>query len=535
MYIDAYLDRQTEIVHVVERVDGKRVFKEYPADYSFYVENPNGPEKSIFGTRVSKVKCRTSQDLRREKGVYSNKRTFESDFNPVIKCLSENYKGQEPPKANVCFFDIEVDFIPEQGFSEPSDPFAPVTAITVWLSQYDALFTIAVPPKGMSVESAQRIGDSIAKEEVFIVPTEKQLLDMFLDIIQDSDYLSGWNSEGYDVPYLVNRIKNVLGSKDAKRFNLWDQNPRKKTYERFGKEQTTYDFIGRVHLDYLDLYRRYTYHELHSYSLDNVSQIELGDQKVPYEGTLDQLYNQDFKKFLEYNRQDVMLIVRMDRSLGYLDLFCTIAHDNTVPLLSAKGAVALSEQGIINKAHENGLRVPDKDRRDDGGSAVGAWVAKPKKGIHKDVGSVDINSLYPSVLRSLNISPETIVGQLRPVLTEAMITQLANGKSLAQAWDDKFSTVEYEEVMKYSNVNIIIDWETGESQEMPASKVHDIIFNEENNLMITANGTIINGEHEGIIPLVLRQWYAERKELQATLRRFETIRDNGIELPERFR
>ena len=131
---------------------------------------------------------------------------------------------------------------------------------------------------------------------------------MFLKFIEDADILSGWNSEGFDIPYVVNRTTQVLSRNDLSRYCLWDKFPRKRKYTKFGNEQETYDLIGRVHLDYLELYRKYTYHEMHSYRLDAIGEHEIGEKKIPYEGTLDQLYNSDFEKFIAYNREDVEIL-----------------------------------------------------------------------------------------------------------------------------------------------------------------------------------------------------------------------------------
>ena len=109
---------------------------------------------------------------------------------------------------------------------------------------------------------------------------------------------------------------------------------------------------GRIHLDYLELYRKYTYHEMHSYSLDAIGEYELNERKIAYEGTLDQLYNQDFYKFIEYNRQDVALLDNLDKKLRFIDLANEIAHDNTVNIQTTMGAVAVTEQAIINEAHQ---------------------------------------------------------------------------------------------------------------------------------------------------------------------------------------
>jgi DNA polymerase elongation subunit (family B) len=222
---------------------------------------------------------------------------------------------------------------------------------------------------------------------------------------------------------MVMRITRVLNKDDTRRFCLWGQLPKQRTFERFGAENLTFDLIGRVHMDYMQLYRKYTYEERHSYSLDAIGEYELEERKTQYEGTLDQLYNKDFPKFIDYNRQDTMLVAKLDKKLRFLDLANELAHANTVLLQTTMGAVAVTEQAIINEAHERGMVVPNRKQRltDEDTQAAGAYVAYPKKGVHEWIGSVDINSLYPSAIRACNMGPETIVGQLRPIMTNQLI------------------------------------------------------------------------------------------------------------------
>ena len=298
------------------------------------------------------------------------------------------------------------------------------------------MVTLAVPPKHMSWATAEEIAGTF--ENCMLFEREEEMLKTFLDLIEDADALSGWNSEGYDIPYTVNRVTRVLNKDDTRRFCLWNQYPKPRMFERFGAENHTYDLIGRVHMDYMQLYRKYTYEERHSYSLDAIGEYELDERKTQFEGTLDQLYNQNFKIFLEYNRQDTLLLHKLDQKLRFLDLANELAHANTVLLQTTMGAVAVTEQAIINEAHERGMIVPNRQQRltDDDTQAAGAYVAYPKKGLHEWVGSVDINSLYPSAIRALNMGPETIVGQLRPVMTDRYIKdKIDNKSSFAMAWE----------------------------------------------------------------------------------------------------
>jgi len=357
----------------------------------------------------------------------------------------------------------------------------------------------------------------------YLFDNEADMLDMFLDLIQDADILTGWNSEGFDIPYTVNRVTKVLSKEDTRRFCLFNQLPKKREYEKFGRQSTTYDFVGRVHLDSLELYRKYTYEERHSYRLDAIAEYELGERKTPYEGTLDQLYNNDFKTFIEYNRQDCALLDRMDKKLKFLDLANTLAHECTVLLQTTMGAVAVTEQAIINECHRRGFQVPNRtkmEEREDNEGAAGAYVAYPKEGIHDWIGSLDINSLYPSAIRALNMGPETIVGQLRQTQTDDFIqSQLGKGKSFAAAWEGIFGSLEYTAVMACEiGTDITIDWENGDSDVLSAAEVYRLIFESNQPWVLSANGTIFTYEKEGIIPGLLKRWYAERKDMQTKLK-----------------
>jgi len=534
-YVDALHDREHDRILVVERVNGKRVYNEFPAEYVFYYPDRKGKFKTIFDTPVSRFATRNLKEFQKEVRMHSGQELFESDFKPVFRCLENNYKGKDSPKLQTAFFDIEVDFHQERGFSPPEDPFNAITAITVYLDWLEQCITLAIPPKTLSMEQAKHQVQEF--DNTFLFDNEHEMLLAFLDIIQDADILSGWNSEGFDIPYTINRITRVLSKDDTRRFCLWGQMPKKRTFERYGAEHETYDIIGRVHMDYLQLYRKYTYHEMHSYSLDAIAEYELGERKVQYEGTLDQLYNQDFRKFIDYNRQDTMILGRLDEKLRFLDLANELAHANTVLLQTTMGAVAVTEQAIINEAHERGLVVPDrKSHGKEDTQAAGAYVAVPKKGIHKWVGSVDINSLYPSVIRALNMAPETIIGQLRPVMTDKLIKErmsdkrdgnrIVKGESFAGSWEGLFGTIEYTAVMEQRvDTEITIDWVNGTSTVHSAKDIWHHVFDSNSSLCLSANGTIFTYEREGVVPGLLKRWYAERKELQAKKKEATTKED----------
>ena len=519
-YVDAFYDRDNDIIRVVERDDkGQRHFKEYPARHVFYYIDPRGKFTSIKGEPLSRVSSKNVKEHRKELAIHSNKKLYESDINPIYRCLEDHYLNTDAPKLNVAFFDIEVDFDPERGYASPEDAFMPITAIAVYLQWMETMICLAIPPKTLSMAEAKRQVEDMPNTMLF--ETESEMLDTFLDIIQDVDVLSGWNSEGFDIPYTVNRVTKVLSKEDTRRFCLWNQFPKKREYEKYGKTAVTYDFIGRVHLDSLELYRKYTYEERHTYRLDAIGEMEIGENKTVYEGTLDQLYNNDFRRFVEYNRQDTALLDKLDKKLKFLALANTLAHECTVLLATTMGAVAVTEQAIINEAHKRGMIVPNRVNRDGiDTQAAGAYVAYPKKGIHEWIGSLDINSLYPSAIRALNMGPETIVGQLRQDGTKEYIDgQMAKNKSFASAWEGIFGSLEYTDVLERKvGREITIDWEDGGSDTLSAAQIYDLVFESNQPWMLSANGTIFTYEKEGIIPGLLKRWYAERKDMQAKLK-----------------
>jgi DNA polymerase elongation subunit (family B) len=521
-YVDAIWNRDKDIIYVVERDPKKgRIYQEYPARYLFYYPDQRGKYKSIYGENLNKVTSKSYKEFMKEKKIHSSHSLYESDINPIFRNLEENYLGKDAPKLNVAWFDIEVDFDPERGYSTPEDAFMPITAIAVHLQWLDTLVCFAVPPKTLTMEQAQEQVKDFPNTILF--ETEGEMLNAFLDIIEDADILSGWNSEGFDIPYTVNRVTKVLSKEDTRRFCLWDQFPKKREYEKYGKAAVTYDLVGRVHLDSLELYRKYTYEERHSYRLDAIGEMEIGESKTVYEGTLDQLYNKDFKKFIEYNRQDCALLDKLDKKLKFLDLANTLAHECTVLLQTTMGAVAVTEQAIVNEAHHRGLIVPSRPVRDEDANnqAAGAYVAYPKKGLHDWIGSMDINSLYPSAIRALNMGPETIVGQLRQDRTDQFIQEqmLVHKKSFASAWEGMFGSLEYEAVMRQDKAyEITVDWQNSEQDVLSAAEVYRLIFESNQSWMLSANGTIFTYENEGIIPGLLKRWYAERKDMQKKLK-----------------
>lgn len=577
MYIDAVYDRKKDEIQIVERINGQRVFRTVDPEHVFYYEHPAGSYRTIFGETCKKFTTNNAKKFKSEMlrthapKVGKSRRIFESDLNTVFRSLATHYTGADTPALQIAYFDIEVEFAPDRGFAPTTDPFNAINAISVYCGWLGEMITLALAPPGLTAERAQATEEQFPGTIVF--DDERKLLEAFLEVIDDADILTGWNSEGFDIPYTVNRIKRLMGEEKLKDLCLFGMSPREREYEKFKKKHKTYDLVGRVHLDYLLLYQKHNTQQLHSYKLDYVGELEVKEQKVPYEGTLDQLWREDFEKFIEYNRQDTLLLYKIDQKKKYIELSNQIAHANCVLLKTTTGSVALVEQAIINDMHAQGVIVPDRKRtvydREHGHGAydrmresmarakatsakiavdddpdwdgtveddepvddsrtpvVGAYVAKPKVGLVSEVACVDINSLYPSALRALNMSPETIRGQCRSDETMALIMErcasLPRNKR-AEAWDGLFHTLEYGHILDRDDALITIDWEDGRTETRTGAQWYDFIFDPKNNLCITANGTLFDTAKAGMIPALLARWYAERKTLQAAAKWYGAV------------
>lgn len=541
MYVDALIDKEQNKIYVVERLnDGSRSYKEYLTKYVVcWPSSTKSKAINIYGKSCDKFVTSSLKEFQRELAMLPSSEKYESDINPIFRCLYENYKSAPSPKLHIGFFDIEVDFDPEHGFSSPDDAFSPITAITIYLNWLQKNITLVIKPKTLTTDDAQSIVDKF--EDTILCSSEREMLDTFLYLIEDVDILTGWNSEGFDIPYIHNRIVQILGKEYTRKLCLWNKFPKRRVYENYGKEQTTYDLVGRIHLDYLQLYRKNTYHEMHSYRLDFVGEFEVGEKKIHYDGSLDQLYNTDFYKFIEYNKQDVLLLVKIDEKNKFIDLANNLAHENCVLLGTTMGAVALIDQAIVNESWDLGYVVPARKPRDkhsesdfeETSGIAGAYVADPKEGIHTWIGGVDINSLYPSTIRALNMSPETIIGHIRPELTEKLIlTRIETEKrSFADAWNGMFGTIEYNQVMNQEVTPVTIDFEDGSTTTMSAKDLYKFVFNDNSNLILSANGTIFTLDKNGIIPGLLSRWYSERKVMQKTQKNWDNL-VTGIKIPE---
>lgn len=491
---------------------------------------------SINGERLSKLQFKTFKDFNATLRKYKNRgiKTYEGDVRPLFKTLEQYFKTMKKYKMNKTYFDIEVGFDsgtdkkPGRGYAEPSDPFNPVTAITLYNDWEDVLYSLVLKPQNISMEDAEELLKDIPNN--IILEDENTLLMIFFELIKDTHILAQWNGRFFDIPYLVNRVQKLFGRDGTKNFCLWGYEPIKSVVEKYGKDQDVYDLVGRVHLDMLELYQKYTYTEQPSYSLDAIASFELKENKVPYERSIDYMYRNDLKLFVDYARQDTLLLKKIDDKKDHINLAFTIAHENLVDIKTVMGAVALSDNAIVLEAHNLNMIVPDKDRSKQNGKIAGAFVADPHKGLTEWIGSVDLTSLYPSIFRALNLGNETIVGQVRHTITGPIIEErLASGMEFAEAWGDFFWVKEFEEIKNQTDTILTVDLEDGSSFDLQAKDIHEFVFS--HNYIITANGTIISKDKQSVVASLLAKWFIERKKFQNRAETYEKL-TQGIELPQ---
>ena len=251
---------------------------------------------------------------------------------------------------------------------------------------------------------------------------EYDLLNDFINwwMIEENtpEVITGWNSKLYDIPYLVRRIDRVLGEKLMKRLSPWGLVTEDETYIS-GRKHISYDIGGISQLDYLDLYKKFTYTNQESYRLDHIASVELKQQKLDHSefDTFKDFYTKGWQKFVEYNIKDVELVDRLEDKMKLIELALTMAYDAKVNYEDVFFQVRMWDTIIYNYLKKRNIVIPPKERTDKDSKYAGAYVKEPIPGVYDWVVNFDLNSLYPHLIMQYNISPETLVEQRHPSVT----------------------------------------------------------------------------------------------------------------------
>lgn len=265
------------------------------------------------------------------------------------------------------------------------------------------------------------------REDVIYVHAndERHLLQEFLAFWEKSypDAVTGWNTDFFDIPYLIRRISRELGDKEAERISPWRYINERKTFIK-GNEEIHYDILGISQLDYLELYKKYTYQKQESYRLDYIAEQELGDKKKENPGeSFKDFYTDHWQQFVEYNIHDVELVDKLEDKMRLIELHLTMAYNAKINPEDVYSQVRMWDTIIYNHLRKKGIVIPQKTSSGKDAQFEGAFVKDPIVGSHKWVASFDLNSLYPHLIMQYNISPETLTSEKLSVTVDKLLNK----------------------------------------------------------------------------------------------------------------
>ena len=381
---------------------------------SLFVPNPKTTKwKSLKDEPLEELVFDTMREakefLQTTEGVKNLK--IHGNTNYIAQFIQQKYPGKIPfarNKINVTSIDIEV--ASDDGFPEPEFAAHEVISIALKSSIDDTYYVWGLGDFDVSTSIHTEL-----KLEYVKCLDELDLLRKFIGHWSSPrhipDVITGWNTKFFDMPYLVNRINNVLLETYSKRLSPWGLVDRREV-TIMGKSSQFYEIVGIQQLDYLDLYKKFTYSQQESYKLDHIAHVELDERKISYEeyGSLHSLYKNDYQKFIDYNIKDVELIERLEDKMGLITLCMTIAYKAGVNYTEAFGTTGIWDTFIYRTLTDQKIAVPPKEINAKA-EYPGGYVKAPMVGKHNWVVSFDLNSLYPHLIMQYNMSPETVLDQ----------------------------------------------------------------------------------------------------------------------------
>jgi DNA polymerase elongation subunit (family B) len=460
---------------------GLRVFEYSEFDYAYKLE-PKGDKETIFGDRVKKTKrWKEGQD-----GIY------ESDLPRETRVLTDLYLHSDDIAQDhrIGFLDIEVDS--EGGFASLERADKEITAIGFIAQQANKKF-IFLLDKDERLPSTHEV-DAAA---IFTFKTERELLQAFMLLYKEYEptIITGWNINNYDIPYLYRRLSVVFDETEAAMLSPIG-------IIKYSQRREQYQIAGVSCLDYFLMYQKFTYSRRPSYRLHDIGLYEVNMGKIEYEGTLDNLFRSDLKKFIEYNLRDNDIVEAIDKKMKLINLVTNISHVGHTQYEDYQYSSKYIEGTIVTYLHRKNKVVPDKrpegraefDQKleDDEDGFKGAFVKEPVPGLYEWVYNLDLQSLYPSIIMSLNISPETKIGFVRNWDVEKYIKQQ----------QDEY-VVEIDKVQNVLTPQQFID------------------FMKDEKFMISSNGVLYRSDKLGIIPEILDKWFVERAKFKDMMKQYK--------------
>ena len=384
--------------------------------------------KTLDGKMVSPVKWGSMKDTRQAMREYPGDvfgiEGFQYSF------ISDNYPGlvdYELSKIRVAFIDIECSS--EYGFPDIRRANEEVLAISIKIGDDFKVYGCGEynPSPGVRYINC---------------PNEEQLLKSFIDDWASNypDIVTGWNSRFFDIPYLMNRIIRILGEKYANKLSPWGWFKENEVTLVGNRKHQVYELVGISSIDYMDAYKKFTYVNQESYSLNHIAYAELGEKKLDYSeaSTLHELYKTNFQKFVDYNVHDVILVERLEEKMKLMEMIISLAYMAKCNFNDVFSPVKMWDCIIYNHLREQKIVIPPKKHEQKSEAYEGAYVKEPQLGRHKWVCSFDLNSLYPHLIMQYNISPETLL-KMHP--RDKMVEALLEGEIDTQFLKDQNMTM----------------------------------------------------------------------------------------------
>jgi DNA polymerase elongation subunit (family B) len=370
--------------------------------------------RTLGGEAVEPINPGTVRDCREFYKKYDEVDGFEIYGNDryIYQYISEKYPEDEIKfdisKIKLVTLDIEV--ASEEGFPDVESCSEEILAITIQDYTTKEIITWGVRP----------FNNKQSNVTYHHCPSEYELLNHFINywMVDVPDVITGWNIELYDIPYICKRLNRVLGEKLMKRFSPWGLVTEGESYIK-GRKYTTFDVGGVTQLDYLNLYKKFTYKAQESYRLDYIAEVELGQKKLDHSefDTFKDFYTQGWQKFIEYNIVDVELVDRLEDKMKLIELALTMAYDAKVNYVDVFYQVRMWDNIIYTYLKKRDIVIPPRNKNQKDEKYEGAYVKEPIPGKYDWVVSFDLNSLYPHLIMQYNISPETLVEEKHPTVS----------------------------------------------------------------------------------------------------------------------
>ena len=405
------------------------------------------------------------------------------------KFLIETYGANDEPSTGhrEVFFDIECEIGGALTEEYIQDAPMPITSIAWWDKTPDTWHILILDKKTQLKHTKAK------NKEIIPCSTEQELLSKFLELFRDinPDILIGYNSDFFDIPYLYYRMVKILGEEFANELSSISKVKSKKTDKYWYNEGQFVEIIGVESLDYMRLHRKYSWKDEPSWKLDAIGEKYADINKIEYEGNLDQLFETDIHKFIQYNFRDVEILKLLDEKLQYIALTKNLSHKGKHNYSEVYRNTKTQDGAISAYLLDKGIIPPSKDRNlITKKNYAGGYLFCPKAGLYKYMFDEDLTSLYPSIIMSLNIGKETMVGRIIDA-------------------DDRNSRLGLNDLKaKDPNTKIIIESPSRQQKNITIQNLIDVVKSE--NLSISANGVFFRTDKESVLSIILSKWFDER-------------------------